>query len=117
MPSRLLLLLTLLSVTAGPLWAEDEAAPSGPMIPLDQPDLPAPVEDGKPMEPDITIIRRDDETIEEHRIENRLYMIKVNPTIGPSYSWVDVDRDGTLDSLHNDNQKGMNINRWQILSW
>lgn len=110
---RLILLTLVLSFTVN---AEDETS-SGPMIQLDQPDLPAPVEDGKPMEPDITIIRKDDETIEEHRINNQVYMIRVNPAFGPSYTWVDVDRDGTLDSLHGDNQKGMNINRWQILSW
>lgn len=111
------LLLILLLALAYPLHAEEvEAVPSG-TIPLDQPDLPAPIEDGKPMDPDITIIRRGDETIEEHRMNNQVYMIRVTPVIGPSYSWVDVDRDGTLDSLHGDNQKGMNINRWQIISW
>jgi hypothetical protein len=117
MQARLVLVSLLLISGSVALRAEDADQATGAMIQLDQPELPAPVEDGKPMEPDITIIRRGDETIEEHRIENRVYMIKVNPSLGPSYSWVDVDRDGTLDSLHGDNQKGMNINRWQIISW
>jgi hypothetical protein len=100
-----------------PLLAADDSVPQGAMIPLDQPDLPAPVESGKPMDPDVTIIRRGDETIEEHRQNGQVYMVKVNPSIGFPYAWVDLDRDGTLDSMHNDNQRGLNINRWTLFSW
>jgi Protein of unknown function (DUF2782) len=106
----------LLTITL-PLYAADDEAVQGAMIPLDQPDLPAPVESGKPMDPDVTIIRRGDETIEEHRQNGQVYMVKVNPSIGFPYSWVDLDRDGTLDSMHNDNQRGLNINRWTLISW
>lgn len=100
-----------------PVFAEPADPGQAAMIPLDQPDLPAPVESGKPLEPDVTIIRRGDETIEEHRENGQVYMIKVNPSVGFPYSWVDMDRDGTLDSMHNDNTRGMNINRWTLFSW
>lgn len=100
-----------------PVSAEPEETVQGATIPLDQPDLPAPVESGKPMDPDVTIIRKGEETIEEHRDNGQVYMIKVNPPVGLPYSWVDLDRDGTLDSMHNDNTRGMNINRWTLFSW
>jgi Protein of unknown function (DUF2782) len=95
----------------------DDAVQDGSMIPLDQPDLPAPVESGKPMEPDVTIIKKGEETIEEHRENGTVYMVKVNPSVGLPYAWVDMDRDGTLDSQHNDNMRHMNINRWTLFSW
>lgn len=88
-----------------------------PMIIQDQPDLPAPIQSGQPMEPDVTIIRRGDETIEEYRIHNQLYKIKITPVIGPSYELVDTDGDGSLEFRTNDNMKGMNINKWVLFSW
>ncbi|MEY2697093.1 MAG: hypothetical protein RL333_1231 [Pseudomonadota bacterium] len=100
-----------------PVYADPSETVQGATIPLDQPDLPAPVESGKPLDPDVTIIRKGDEMIEEHRENGQVYMIKVNPSIGLPYSWVDMDRDGTLDSMHNDNTRGMNINRWTLFSW
>lgn len=107
-------MLSLLSVLlAGQVHAEDEIP-----VPIpDQPDLPAPVQSGQPMEPDVTIIRRGEETIEEYRINNQLYMVKITPVIGPAYVLVDRDGDGNLEARQGDNQKGMNINRWVLFSW
>ena len=87
-------------------------------IPLpDQPDLPAPIQSGQPMEPDVTIIRRGEETIEEYRINNQLYRVKITPVIGPSYELIDTNGDGNLEVRQGDNQKGMNINKWVLFSW
>ncbi|NBS16079.1 MAG: DUF2782 domain-containing protein [Gammaproteobacteria bacterium] len=83
----------------------------------DQPDLPAPVESGKPMEPDVTIIRRGDETIEEYRIDNRVVMVRITPAFGFPYVFTDQDGDGNLEVRQSDNMKGMNINKWVLFSW
>lgn len=112
-----ILAVVFLSLPLSVFAISDDAVQDGSMIPLDQPDIPAPVESGKPMEPDVTIIKKGEETIEEHRENGTVYMVKVNPTIGLPYAWVDLDRDGTLDSQHNDNMRHMNINRWTLLSW
>ena len=86
-------------------------------LPDAQPDLPAPIESGEPMEPDVTIIRRGEETIEEYRINGRLVKVKVKPAIGPSYTFSDPDGDGTLDVRQLDNQRGQDITRWTLFSW
>jgi hypothetical protein len=98
----------------GCLSARAEEAPAP--VP-DPPDLPPPVESGEPMDPDVTIIRRGQETIEEYRINNRLYMIKIKPTIGPPYYLVDQDGDGNMDVRRSDNEVGLRIPQWVLFSW
>lgn len=107
-------ILALLFLCIGALaHAEGEA----PIIIPDQPDLPAPVKNGQPLEPDVTIIRKGEETIEEYRINNQVYMIKITPVIGPSYVLVDTNGDGNLEVRQADYVKGMNINKWVLFSW
>nr|WP_292993359.1 DUF2782 domain-containing protein [Nitrosomonas sp.] len=66
------------------------------LIPLPEiPELPRDLTDPPPLPPDIqpdpeletqvTIIKRGEDTIEEHRINGELLMIKVIPRIGPPY--------------------------------
>ena len=108
-----LLTALILWITLMPGFAAEEA-----MIPIqDQPDLPAPVESGKPMDPDVTIIRRGDETIEEYRIENRVVMVRITPAFGFPYVFTDQDGDGNLEVRQSDNMKGMTINKWVLFSW
>jgi hypothetical protein len=69
-----------------------------------QPDLLAPAPPPGPtgtdqelVEPEVTIIRRRDRTVEEYRINGRLYMIKVTPSKGPAYFLVDSNGNGDFD--------------------
>ncbi|CAL1241298.1 DUF2782 domain-containing protein [Candidatus Methylocalor cossyra] len=95
-----------------PLRAEQATVP----VP-DPPELPPRVQSGEPMEPDITIIRRGEEVIEEYRINNRLYMVKIKPVIGPPYYLVDTNGDGNLDVRRSDNERGLQIPQWVLFSW
>ena len=110
----------ILLILATPLWAAGEE-PAPVLIPIpEQPDIPPPVESGQPMEPDVTIIRRDKDTIEEYRVHNRLYMVKITPVIGPAYYLLDTDGDGEMDVRKNGIQTGdntMKIPQWVLLSW
>ncbi len=45
-------------------------------------------------EPEVTIIKQTEQTIEEYRANGRLYMIKVTPKVGPPYYLVDQRGDG-----------------------
>ena len=103
----------LFALLGAKVYAEDEV----PVVIPDQPELPAPIQSGQPMEPDVTIIRRGEETIEEYRINNQLYMVKITPVIGPSYVLVDNNADGNFEVRQSDNQRGMNINKWVLFSW
>ena len=106
----------LLSFLASPAFAVDEKPPKLEAVP-EAPDLPMPVQSGETLEPDITIIRKGKNTIQEYRRGGRLYMIKVIPDIGPPYYFIDNDGDGRMDVRRNDLDRGSNINMWKILEW
>jgi uncharacterized protein DUF2782 len=94
---------------AGP---EDELAP----VP-EPPELPMPVQDGEVLEPDITIIRKGKNTIQEFRKNGQLYMVRIIPDVGPAYYMLDTDGDGNMDVRRSDLDKGLNINQWKIFEW
>ena len=106
----------LLSFLAFPAFAVDEQPPRLETVP-EVPEPPLPVQSGETLEPDITIIRKGKNTIQEYRSGGRLYMIKVIPDIGPPYYFLDSNGDGTMDVRKNDLDKGSNINMWKILEW
>ena len=113
---RIVLLIALSAFSAAPLAVEE--APPANLQPLPEPpDIPPPVESGETLEPDVTIIRKGKETIEEYRIHNRLYMVKIKPAIGPAYYMVDTDGDGTLDHRRGTVEEGLNIPQWVLFSW
>ncbi|MEW6562344.1 MAG: DUF2782 domain-containing protein [Pseudomonadota bacterium] len=45
-------------------------------------------------EPEVTIIKETEQTVEEYRVNGRVYMIKVTPKIGSPYYLVDDRGDG-----------------------
>jgi hypothetical protein len=94
----------------------DEPPPQIDATP-EPPDLPMPVESGETLEPDITIIRRGEKTIQEYSVNGQIYMIKIIPDIGPAYYLIDKDGDGNMEVRGTDLDNGININQWQIYSW
>jgi hypothetical protein len=61
------------------------------------PDIPAPPGMVDPdLEPQITIVQRGDDRIEEFRVKGRLYMIKVTPPHGKPYFLIDQRGDGQM---------------------
>jgi hypothetical protein len=93
---RLHALFALLALVAAPVFAQ-------------APDAPPPVSDVKPpamvplddsLEPQVTIRKRGGNTIEEHRINGRLFRIVVTPEHGVPYTLVDQQGDGTFSPLN-----------------
>jgi hypothetical protein len=68
-------------------------------------------------EPEVTIIQRKDATVEEYRLNGRLYMVKVVPAVGPPYYYLDRDGDGLLESKMNGRTSQPQVPQWVILSW
>ena len=68
-------------------------------------------------EPEVTIIKRDDQTIEEYRVKGQLYMIKVVPVVGPPYYLIDSTGDGSLNMRRNDLDPGLVVPSWMIFRW
>ena len=72
----------------------------------DQPDL----------EPQVTIVQRGKEKVEEYRANGRLYMIKVTPPIGAPYYLVDYRGDGKF-SRQDGLDPGVHVPMWVIFSF
>lgn len=100
------------------VWAEPEVPDMDePAAVPEPPELPPRIQSGEEMEPDITIIRKGKDTIQEYRRNGRLYMIKVQPQVGPAYYLLDSNGDGTLDVKKSDFDKHTNINLWTLFEW
>jgi hypothetical protein len=118
MPSlRHTLALALLStaLATGPVAAQDPPVAAPPVV--EPPPLPERVQSGEPLEPEVRIIQREREVVEEYRIHGRLYMIKVVPRGGPPYYLVDGDGDGNLESRFHELAPGMLVPSWVLFSW
>ena len=82
------------------------------------PDLPPPPDFSldRALEPQITIIKRGTDTVEEHRVSGKLYMLKVIPATGAPYYLIDEKGDGRMtrqDSM----DSGIRPPMWLIHSW
>ena len=68
------------------------------------------------LEPQVTIIQRGTDTVEEYRVAGKLYMLKVTPANGRSYYLIDEKGDGRMtrqDSL----DSGIRPPMWVIHSF
>lgn len=67
-----------------------KADPKSNLQPLPEPPPPPPgMEPDPALEPQVTIQRRGNETVEEFRLNGRLYMIRVTPANGRPYYLID----------------------------
>lgn len=92
----LLLLSVLMQLPLGLLSAPAMAAePPANLQPLEEIPPPAMSKDGDAVdEPEVTIVKKKGETVEEYRINGQLYMMKVTPDHGVPYYLHKEDQDG-----------------------
>ena len=84
------------------------------------PDTSAPptgLSEADELEPEVTIIKRDKETIHEYRVNGQLYMVKIEPRNGPPYYLIDKDGDGSLESRYNKLEPALLVPSWMIFRW
>ena len=85
--------------------------------PLPEPPPPPPGYAPDPaLEPQVTILRRGEDKVEEYRVNGKLYAIKVTPPHGVPYFLVDERGDGSMvrrDSL----DSGLRVPQWVIHSF
>ncbi len=101
----LILLIPLLATAQPELEPLPEAAPP-PSIGVDD-----------EMEPEVSIIKRDDAVVEEYRMNGQLYMIKVTPVIGPPYYLIDTTGDGDLNARRSELDPAFVVPSWMIFRW
>jgi len=68
-------------------------------------------------EADVTIIKSQDRTIAEYRLNGRLVQVKITPKHGYSYYLIDTDGNGTLDVRSSDSWKNTIVHTWKIFQW
>ncbi len=75
--------------------------------------------DQETIQPEVTIIRREDKTIEEYRVNGRLYKIKITPKVGPPYYLVDRNGDGSFSTLPAATglEPDIMIPQWVLFRW
>ena len=105
--------LVLFSVLAWSL-AQAEDAPPAPLP--EPPPLPPQVQSGETLEPDVTIVEKDKETVYEYRVNGQLYMVRVVPQAGPPYYFLDSDGDGKLDARQYDPRE-VSGPQWLLFEW
>lgn len=112
-----ILLLSLLSTTFY-AYAEDAkpAKQATTAAPVDRPNQEENGE-GQQMEPEVTIIRKEEKTVEEYRVHGQFYMAKITPSIGKPYYLIDADGDGSLETKRFDLDADFAIPSWVILTW
>jgi len=106
------LLITALLLNPLPLIADVVMSP--------EPAIPPPMlteEEASAINPEVTIIRKKEQLIEEYRINGQIYMIKITPNKGYPYYLVDSNGDGNLDARRNDLDPELMIPKWIIFSW
>ncbi|GHT90330.1 hypothetical protein AGMMS49545_03530 [Betaproteobacteria bacterium] len=64
-------------------------------------------------EPQVTIRKEENSTVEEFRLGGKLYMVKVTPEIGAPYYLVDNDGDGHFET-HSPADSGVKVPMWVI---
>lgn len=69
------------------------------------------------VQPDITIQTHENRTMNEYRVNGNLYMVKVEPTIGPSYYIVDPDGDGDFERRRDSGGFDVQVPQWVLFSW
>jgi len=108
------LLAILLLIAALPVAAADRPANLQPVP--DPPPPPAGFELDPALEPQVTIIKRGTDTVEEYRVGGKLYMLKVTPAYGASYFLIDEKGDGRM-TRQDSFDSGLRPPMWVIHSW
>ena len=105
---RLTAILTLLMIGAVPVLAQTDA----PAPTENQPPAMVPLDDS--LEPQVTIKRREGSTVEEYRLNGKLYKIRVIPEHGVPYFLIDQRGDGNFTRMDTPGTPQLSIPMWVI---
>lgn len=108
----------LILLPVGALHAQEFApVPPPPALEATQEATPPAAEDEPAApEPEVTIIKRKEEIIEEYRVNGQLYMVKITPNKGYPYYLIDTDGDGSFETRRNELDNPP-VTQWKILRW
>lgn len=105
--------LLVLSIATLAFAALAQAPPPPKLEPLPEPPPPPPGVVDAPVEPQVTIRKRGEETVEEYRINGKLYMVKVTPAHGVPYVLIDHRGDGVM-TRQEPHDTGLRVPQWVV---
>jgi hypothetical protein len=111
------------SIVASVLYGASLAALSAQYSPPPKleplPDVPPPppeIANDPELQPQVTVTRRDNETVEEYRVNGRVTMVKVTPRHGKPYFLMADGPDGAL-SRRESLDSGVKVPLWLLFSF
>lgn len=114
-PSLLLLAtLTFGALAQGPVGVPPPPPGAGGFLEAPVP-VPSPVT-GEAVEPEITIREEGTQTVTEYRVNGLLYMVRIQPQLGPPYFLLDTNGDGVIDPRDSSPLNNA-IPQWLLFSW
>ena len=102
-----------LLVAAGVVLAQSKAPPPPKLEPLPE---PPPIATDPELEPQVTIIQRENELVEEVRIAGELRFVKVTPRHGRPYFLIP-DVNGQTFIRRDSLDSGLKVPLWVLFSW
>ena len=108
-------LVALLFAVALPVAAQQAKPPVLQPLPAPPPP-PAGYEPDPALEPEVTIHKRGTDTVEEYRLNGRVYMIKITPTTGKPYYLIDNIGNGKF-VRYDDYDTGFRPPSWVIFNF
>ncbi|MGB5261177.1 MAG: DUF2782 domain-containing protein [Gammaproteobacteria bacterium] len=109
---RLFILFAIMTFTA-----HAEPPPQVEQAPEPPSSLPSTAGVNDELEPEVSIIKRDDAVVTEYRMNGQLYMVKIVPVVGPPYYLMDTTGDGSLNLRRNELDPGLVVPSWMIFRW
>lgn len=102
-----------------PALAQSTERPKPPgTVPLEDVPPPPPMITTKPEpEPQVTTRNENGETIQEYRINNKLYMMRVTPKGGHPYVLMDLKGDGTFTRQDQPVQGRLQVPQWVLMEF
>lgn len=107
-------LVVLLVGYSAPVFSADEteSADQSQYIPP----LPPALAGDESFDPEVTIIKKTNEVHYEYRVNGQVYMVRIEPDIGPAYYLLDSNGDGELDVREND-PRNISVPQWILFRW
>ncbi|MCU0835170.1 MAG: DUF2782 domain-containing protein [Chromatiaceae bacterium] len=69
------------------------------------------------IEPSVTIRERENRVVEEFRVNNNLYMIRITPRVGAPYYLIDPDGSGDMAWSRGPARVEQRVPQWALFSW
>ena len=69
------------------------------------------------LKPDITLQEHDNRTVQEYRINGKLYKVKITPSAGAPYYLMDTDGSGDMTWNSGTGNAASQVPQWVLMRW